>query len=352
MKRKHLLLIFALALSLLPRAAQAQTSGYDYFVQPSNNEATHPSNDKIHFKLLIYAKGTDNEGWVAGGLNPYTNPYSYLAITRHSGYDSDHTGILYYRAKDNRNEIGYVSNTPHDQAVAYIKVLEGKVVVTNTYEGSALSFFPSDTLQEVLLHREQVDGDLAYLEFDWFPPASYPDTTLYSFLSARFCKLFSNWQEASTFNFDAFIYRADQRPQLMDPFFYPIHTNGDSTCGRIGVPYICYQDLYQYHTSWNNTNILSSKRSDILKITGTDSVQHNFSLVMQTKNSHSTTDSVIKQWLSTDPVDIPAYHKIHDFSVQPYVIRSLSHLNDHSYLYDYRYPQLFWKLYMPSEQDC
>jgi hypothetical protein len=109
----------------------------------------------------------------------------------------------------------------------------------------------------------------------------------------------------------------DQQPELMDPVFYP---SSEVPAGHLAIPYGSYQETYQYSSSLNPGIIYPlHDRSGLLYVPSADSVQHGFYVVMQPKPSNSRGDVVIKQWLRSNKVDIPAYHKIHDFTVSSYV---------------------------------
>lgn len=111
---------------LLPMAVMATpTYGIDHFAQSSNFDAYTMGNGKIHFKILIYGKGNEKDGY-AGNTNDISEAYAWTKIG-----EASPVPFLYYHARDPRNHVGLVANTPADQAVAFIRVLEGLLVVTN-----------------------------------------------------------------------------------------------------------------------------------------------------------------------------------------------------------------------------
>jgi hypothetical protein len=61
-----------------------------------------------------------------GNANDISEAYAWTKI----GEDSP-VPFLCYHADDGRNHVGRVAGVPEDQAVAYIRVLEGLLVVTN-----------------------------------------------------------------------------------------------------------------------------------------------------------------------------------------------------------------------------
>ena len=334
---------FILMLLLLPLAGMATpTYGIAHFGQASNFDAYTMGNGKIHFKILIYGKGTNLDGY-AGNDNDISEAYAWTKVGEESPVP-----FLYYHASDARNHIGRVANVPEDQAVAYLQVLEGLVVVTNVYEGDPVVYNADETIHEVLLTRTQITDNKAYLEFDWYPSARLENS---SFLAGVHSKVYTGdgaRQRTDDYNLGSFTYNGDQQPQLMDPVFYPVSNNGTNNYGYLSVPYISFQQVYQYYTSWNASTVPCTDQGGMFSVKSADSVQHGFYIVLQTKASNSSGDVVIKQWLRSNKVDIPAYHKIHDFTVCSYVWQDTT---TGFYYTDHRYKTLSWKFYFPYEED-
>lgn len=328
---------------LLPLAGMATpTFGIDHFGQSSNFDAYTMGNGKIHFKILIYGKGTDLDGY-AGNADDISEAYAWTKI----GEDSP-VPFLYYHARDGRNHAGRVAYIPEDQAFAYIKVLEGLLVVTNVYEGDPIVYSAGDSIHEVHLTRVLGNDNKAYLEFDWYPSARLENS---SFIAGVHSKAYNGdgWmRRTDDYNLGSFTYNGDQQPQLMDPVFYPISNNGTNNYGYLAVPYVSYQEVYQYYTSWNASPVLCTEQGGMLSVKSADSVQHGFYITMQTKTSSSSGDVVLKQWLRSNKVDIPAYHKIHDFTVASYTWQDTT---TGYYYSDPRYKTLSWKVYFPYEED-
>jgi hypothetical protein len=328
---------------LLPMAVMATpTYGIAHFGQSSNFDAYTMGNGKIHFKILIYGKGTNLDGY-AGNNNDISEAYAWTKIGEESPVP-----FLYYHADDGRNHVGRVAGVPEDQAVAYIRVLEGLLVVTNVYEGDPVVFGPSDTVHEVFLTRTQITDNKAYLEFDWYPSVRLVNS---SFIAGVHSKAYTGdhgRQRTDVYNLGSFTYNGDQQPQLMDPVFYPVSNNGSNNYGYLAVPYISFQQVYQYYTSWNASPIPCTEQGGMFSVKSADSVQRGFYVVMQTKTSSSSGDVEIRQWLRSNKVDIPAYHKIHNFTVAPYTWQDTT---TGYYYSDPRYKTLSWKVYFPYEED-
>lgn len=332
-----------LLISLLPVMTMATPGqGIDHFAQSSNFDAYSMGNGKIHFKILIYGKGNNKDGY-AGNPDDISEAFAWTKVG-----EASPVPFLYYHARDGRNHAGLIGNAPSEQAVAFIQVLEGLLVVTNVYEGDPLVINADDSVHEVLLSRVLGNDNKAYLEFDWYPPARLENS---SFIGGVHSKAYTgdgSWRRTDDFNLGSFTYNGDQQPQLMDPVFYPISSNGTNNYGYLSVPYISFQQVYQYYTSWNASAIPCTEQAGLLSVKGADSVQHGFYIVMQTKTSTSTGDVVLKQWLRSNKVDIPAYHKIHDFSVAPYTWQDTT---TGYYYRDPRFKTVSWKVYLPYEED-
>lgn len=347
MKRRIYSKIWLFLLLLMPLTVEARPGwGTDHFSLASNYDAYSLGNGRIHFKVLIYGRGNNKDGYA--GYSGRFSEYSYV-WSQTAG--ANKVPMIYYHGDDGRNHIGRVSGTPSDQAVAFVRAYDGIIVITNTYEGGNLVIDATGgpTLeQEVLLSRTQMPDQEAYLEFDWYPPARLSDAT---FLAGVYSNCYSGDKSVNrnyTFNLGTYTVDMDQQPQLSDPIFYPIESDGSYGRGYIAVPYVSFQEVYQYHTSWNPVDIPCSIQSDILYLPSADSVQHGFYLTMQTKSSSSTTDVTIRQWINSNKVDIPAYHRIHDMSVSGYVYY---HQPTGKYYRDDRYKYISWKFLTPQEHD-
>lgn len=332
-----------LLMLLLPLSVMATpTYGIAHFGQSSNFDAYTMGNGKIHFKILIYGKGTNLDGYV-GNANDISEAYAWTKIGEESPVP-----FLYYHADDGRNHVGRYSNVPEDQAFVNIKVLEGLLVVTNVYEGDPVVYNAGDSIYEVPLTRTQVTDNKAYLEFDWYPSVRLVNS---SFIAGVHSKAYTGdhgTYRTDDYNLGSFTYNGDQQPQLMDPVFYPISNNGTNNYGYLAVPYVSFQEVYQYYTSWNASPVLCTEQGGMLSVKSADSVQHGFYVVMQTKTSNSSGDVEIRQWLRSNKVDIPAYHKIHDFTVASYTWQDTT---TGYYYSDPRYKTLSWKVYFPYEED-
>ena len=330
---------------VVPQSAQASPwNARDYFRDGSNYDAYSMGQGRIHYKVLIFAEGNghnNNAGNGGAGSRIWT---------RTSG-SSTYPNFIHYYSDNSNCKPGVVSGRPRDKGWVRIKVEEGIVVVTNAYNGDNPVFTADNQWHDVDVRRNDVGDHLTYLEFDWYVP-SYLTGNNISFVSG----VESVYHESggSTYEHRQFILGnfnsggGDQQPQLVNPIFYTANGIGTAGYGMLAVPYVSFQQTYQYYTAWNPARIPCHEQSGMIYVPSCDSVQHGFYINMETRSSQSTSTVETKQWLKSSKVNIPAYHRIYDMNWSPYY-----YLDEESGLYisDYRYRKITWKLKLPYEED-
>ena len=330
---------------VVPQSAQASPwNARDYFRDGSNYDAYSMGQGRIHYKVLIFAEGNghnNNAGNGGAGSRIWT---------RASG-SSTYPNFIHYYSDNSNCKPGVVSGRPRDKGWVRIKVEEGIVVVTNAYNGDNPVFTADNQWHDVDVRRNDVGDHLTYLEFDWYVP-SYLTGNNISFVSG----VESVYHESggSTYEHRQFILGnfnsggGDQQPQLVNPIFYTANGIGTAGYGMLAVPYVSFQQTYQYYTAWNPARIPCHEQSGMIYVPSCDSVQHGFYINMETRSSQSTSTVETKQWLKSSKVNIPAYHRIYDMNWSPYY-----YLDEESGLYisDYRYRKITWKLKLPYEED-
>lgn len=166
--RQHLsfrIFILSVLMALLPMAAGARpTYGTSHFSSASNYDAYSMGNGKIHYKVLLYGKGSSQDGYAGETGDPnQSNVWTKIG-------NGANVPFLKYNAWTDRNHPGLVSGQPEDQAVVWLTVLEGVVVVTNPYSGSNIVLDGNNSTiynQRLELSRSTSGDVLTYLEFDW-----------------------------------------------------------------------------------------------------------------------------------------------------------------------------------------
>ena len=335
--------LFAL---LLPASLQATPqNGSTYFRDASNYDAYSLGRGRIHFKVLVFADGVEhnyNAGKGGSGSRIWT----------HVDGSDRWPNFIYYASDNLKCKAGAVPGRPRDKGWAELKVIRGIVVVTNSYDGSNPVFTADDNWHSVDLRRTDGNDHLTYLEFDWYIPDSVQSGVFQ-------CGIESVYHESGGTTYEDRLFPVgyfdggEQQPQLMNPIFYTANYNGVSSYGMAGygmlaVPYVAFQQTYQYHTAWNPTNIPCTDQSGLIYVPSCDSVQTGFHITMQTRHSMSTGDTVRKQWLRSNMVNIPAYHRIYDMKVDYY-----TYFDERTNLYhqDRRYYDISWKFHTPCETD-
>ena len=344
---KGLLCLAAMLFALLLPASLKATpqNGSSYFRDASNYDAYSLGRGRIHYKVLVFADGVEHNYNAGKGGNG-------SRIWTHLPDASRWPNFIYY-ASDNLNcKAGAVPGRPRDKGWAELKVTQGVVVVTNSYDGSNPAFTADNNWHSVDLRRNDSGDHLTYLEFDWYPPDSMQNVVFQSGIESVYHESGGSTYESRQFLVGYFDGN-EQQPQLMNPIFYTANYDGVAGYGVAGygmlaVPYVAFQQTYQYHTAWNPTNTPCTDQSGLIYVPSYDSVQTGFHITMQTRHSMSTGDTVRKQWLRSNMVDIPAYHKIYDMEVDYY-----TYFDERTNLYhqDRRYHDISWKFHLPSETD-
>ena len=118
---------------------------------------------------------------------------------------------------------------------------------------------------------------------------------------------------------------------------------GAAGYGKAAVVYVSVNDVEKYTTSLDPNEHHTDQNTDIIYVDTKDTVQHGFRANFY---MHRGTDKQ-PYWIWSNRVDIPAYHKIHDFKISNYQYRTSSNLT----FIDDRVKQISWKIYYPKEED-
>ena len=244
----------------------------------------------------------------------------------------------------------------HKSGYGYVYALmhAGSGVVQNMYNGQPVTLTQDDRThwcQNWLITARQntsyVDH-VVFLIIDWHMPPELQGKTFYVGLNTYTYYASDGDEDGRTiWDYWPGSYKGGdipQSPQLFEPFFDQNVTSGQDIQGMAGVTYVTYQDPISYHTSLNPGNeIPVDQRSGVIKVKMTDQVQRinaNFEV-------WTDTAAHIKQRLTSNYVDVPAYHAIREFAADGYK----THREDIDKWYiDYRYKQLTWKIYHPDEK--
>ncbi len=342
--KKSLFLAIALAINALFTLLPFEAKAIIHFDDSYNFDAYSMGSGRIHFKALIYW-----EDRVAAGIADRYKEYLWSDYTDYPNAWYQISGgakqkIVEYTGNSYWNKPGR-DGRPEEYCRVSLKVVTGTLVVTNTYTGTHATVNADGQWHDIDLRRSAGGDYLTFVEFDWYMPTTL--TTSFSVGIYSPCVMGTSDDEY-TYQLGSFPgYSMDQQPELLEPVFYP---SSDHAPGYIGVPYLSYQETYQYNTSLNPTvNIPIHDRSGLIYVPSTDSAQHGLYINLQTKMSQSTADVVFKQWLKSSKVNVPAYHRIYNMQVQPYKYHDT--VSD-IWFEDYRFRDISWQMKFPHEKDA
>ena len=324
--------------------------GSNYFEKDYNYSAYSMGSGRIHIKTLIFAEGTIANFAAQRGRESWWDDYHTPTVWYQQGSGSQNA-IFEYKADNYWNKPGAVSGRPENEGWVTIRVYSGTVVITNPYDEDQVVLTADGQWHNVNLRRNGTGDHLTFCEVDWYTPESLSGQTftvgVNSIYSPRASEMTGDMQE-SIFELGEFVGDdPDQQPELMDPVFYP---SSEIPAGFIAIPYVSYQETYQYSTSLNpGLEYPLHNRSDLIYVPSTDSVQHGFYFYMQTRKSQSSGNVIFKQWLQSNKVNIPAYHRVYNMEVQPYTyLDSASGL----WIQDMRARDISWQIKYPYEEDA
>ncbi len=335
---RSLVLALPLAAALLsPLSLSAQTAQvspgfvYSALTLEAYYDATVNERGKLHFKIPY-----------AWGLNTNDGHFTYP-------YEQAVFASSLTRKLPGGPLMDFLSYECISVDSVKVQLSEGTIVVTNLVEGTNSAINADNTW-----HRLKVNNNTLtrYLEFDWYPPEEYYQTSFTIGVHASVREAHSSLTPIveNTYNFGLGTFSnlrtTDVQPQLIDPIFYT--DNNQTNIGKLAVPYVIFQTPIQYYTSWNPAVIPTHDQSGIFYIDPLDSVQPGFRIYVQVHSSESTDTSDIIRWISSNKVTVPAYHKIHDFTVGAYTYRRTE---DNQMYQDNRYKQLTWSIHKPHMQD-
>ncbi|MBR3960198.1 MAG: T9SS type A sorting domain-containing protein [Bacteroidales bacterium] len=336
-----------MAAMLLPRSAQALPTDRPFvqrIVDSSYYDAVKTAQGKLHFRIPVRF---------------YYGVYTYSLINN---------GQVYYYSAGGQTPVPILEL--YHLGGHKFRVMSGTVVFTSASDGVNAAF-NTDTIQMHNLtsdlegvNSEEVRTNLYrqeyYIEFDWYPPEAVLGSTITAgiqFQSTVSETTFPNGSPVTTqtqytknFTLGTFsnLNSRDVQPQLINPIFYSNNENSANSAGKVAVPYVAFQQPIKYYTSWNTAQIPCQEQSGMLWLQAEDTVQPGFRIFMQVHSSESTDSSDIILWYTSNKVNVPAYHRIHDFTASTY---SYQREGDNITYYDNRYKQLSWKIRYPNAED-
>jgi len=270
--------------------------------------------------------------WVYGRANDY---YLDSYNARNNDYDS----YIWYSLKPNQERGAadvhriatvaarrYGLNDENDEngpGEGFIYMHAGSAVIQNMKDGTKLSIPEGDDTywdqwtNSLKLKRWNHDGHvrITYIEFDWYPPQELAGKDFYWGVSANIYNKYYGesyykkwWKMPDRLNMTD-----PQTPELFTPYLYAVDDEGVTGYGNAAVQYVTYQQGVSYHTSLNSTEVPISDNSGAIIVPTTDTVQRMFNATFQVNMSNDPSKPQIFT-LKTNSLNIPAYHRIYDFT--------------------------------------
>ena len=308
--RKQIVLLQVLLLLLLsPRAAYGY--GNDYLENSDHYSAMITGEEKVHFKLPIYSRGT-NDYYVSMNSQGESRVYYVL--------DGEWYTIFGYGSEHNSNGPSADDDVAYGRA--WVKGYAGRGVleITNCSDGQRKGV-PSDNAEHPYNVTKKAesgnDGDyVTWLEVDWYIPESLDKKTFdigtKVFISLRHTgnvNYEKNWTLATGVQGKSNVIE----PQLFEPYIYAVNEQGFTGYGSAAIQYSVFYDPISYSTSLAPYEFTkTSERSGNIILPTTDTVQTGVFAYFNIYRSKSP-DRLSTQ--VTNKVDIQPYHRLYDFSV-------------------------------------
>lgn len=306
---------------LTPQRAQAN----DYLEHSEHYTVMNMGNGVYRFTIPI---------WVYGRANDY---YLDSYNARNGQYDS----YIWYSLKPNQERgandvhriatvaaVRYGLNDKNDytgEGEGFIYMHTGSAVIQNLKDGTKLPIPQDDDTywdqwtNSLKLKRKNDDGhvNITYIEFDWYPPQELAGKNFYWGVSANIYKKYSGescytkwWKMSDRLNMTD-----PQTPELFTPYLYALDEEGVTGYGNAAVQYVTYQQGVSYHTSLNPNEVGINENSGAIIVPTADTVQRQFNATFRVNLTNDSTNPQIFT-LKTNAVNIPAYHRIYDFSAE------------------------------------
>ncbi len=292
-----------------------------WFEEAYNFQSYSLGSGKVHFKVLVFARGGSNNHWATSGTNVYAemSDKSKIKILSYVGDNDQNT------CSDDR---GWVKLTPEN----------GTIVITNVYERVDITVKAGSGECAMSLTRTKQTDTPTWLEFDWYPSTEFDGK---EYTAAIYIHETRKWgtDYYHTYTLGNYTTETAQAPLLSDPIFYSVGDNGKAGFGYCLIPYVTYQDPISYHTSFAaGDEIKTSDRSGNLFVMTSDSVQKGYSVTFSVKR-----DGNQSQEVRSNIIDIPSFHRLYDFKASNYKREDGTEYS--------KYTTLSWNIHNPAARD-
>ena len=308
MKRLAYFLLFVAVAVLFP----LQLCANDYLEVQRHYQVYSNGRNSIHFKIPVWAYGRVNDyhldsafttiRWQVKGQS--VEPFMYVGGSAYG---------------DNRKD--------NDRGNASVKMYKkansseskgGVIVVTNEYNGNRLQIDRTDDYTMIDL-KQVADDDcprVTILEFDWFPPAELNNKKFTISIQTDIrTKSASSADYNPLFIFPTTFTGGDNTaaPQLYTPYLYMVNEMGVAGRGLAAVPYYSQAKPLAYSNPLINDTILTNDNSGTMYVPTSDTGYYAFDANFKVYRNEETEDV---EWIRSNAVQIPAYHRIYDFKAE------------------------------------
>ena len=323
LRRTIVAVLALLGLLAVPNTAQA---GNDYLDKFENYSVMSMGGNVLRFKIpvWVYGEGSNTSYflWPNNETDGELQSYVFYKTT-----DGTKTGrIATFGGQQSENYDGY-----HHNGCGYVLLRSdySTCVVRNTWSGVPVEctegstdhwtkyYVGSDADRRIEVTRmnSYYGKNHVYIEFDWYIPEGLADKNFKVGLHVNIRKVKDCSHDDDytwTWN-DVFSGENSQSPELYDPYFYAVTTSGTSKPGLAATQFTTYLDAKSYTTSLNPGVAVSvDGRSGSILVEMQDTVQHLQATFTEWPDKKNAPNTTITQ--TTNKVDVPAYHKIYDFT--------------------------------------
>ena len=349
MKKTLLYLFVAWAIASIPMIDLfARAKHGDWYFREERGGTQYSAysigNGKVHFKLLVFASGSEKNFWAYANEDDITQG-SRCWTHVEGASDTDYPNFMIYEADnwEHNRPVGDGGKNPNDRGWVRVKLLSSTIIVTNTYDGEPERITADGEWHDIWLKRDGTEDWTTYLEFDYVEPVEYANKTYWVGNSVHYRRN-DDKHKASQTRTLAKITGGDPDPaaQLQTPFLYVLNENGTAGYGKIAVPYVSVQQPYRYWLNGTGDPIPCEDRAGMILV-NSDDVVRSFYITMEAQRSQDPDSALIQR---SNTVTIPAYHKIRDFAID-----GVKYQEENMWFKDYRWKQLTWKIYYPDEKE-
>lgn len=309
--------LYAACMVLLLITTTSVKADNDWFADKNNFNAYYDGMGNIYFDLLVWTEG----GWNHWAYNDYSkNDDSYCTYVRYStdgkdikSTDKAWTNLFYYNGDnvENKKENGAVWIKP--------AIEKGQLTVLNSTLGldQVVSMEKgTDNKYQVSRFSLPHNGDerrSVTVSIKWSIPQELEGKTITVQLvlrDTRHSTLSWYYKHAMMVNEQL---EKGEVPELQQAILFTGSSDKDAI-GMVMVPYMVSDQLVSYATSFDLTKEINNTNSfGYITLPAADSVRRNFYIKAKVRRMNDQIAEV-----TSNKVDILAYHNIYDFKVAPY----------------------------------